>query len=79
MIWRRRNSHLPLHTAEHKGDPQNKREGKRGGRLSFSASPSGGGFSPSYCANIIPTPPQFRRGKKGEPSVQRWLRSTKEP
>lgn len=28
MIRKRRNSHLPLHTGEHEGDPQNKRKGQ---------------------------------------------------
>ena len=57
-----------------KGNPRTKGRDKRERRLSSSASPSGGGFSPSYYAtkcsgryfaNIIPTTPQFRRGEKG--------------
>ena len=43
MIWRRRNSHPPLHTGEHEGDPQNKRKGQERRNSSF-ASPSGGIF-----------------------------------
>ena len=70
MIWRNRNSHHALHTGEDEEDPQNKRKGH-----SSSASSSGGGFSPSYCTmncnrsyciNIIPNPPRFRRGEKGK-------------